>query len=67
MFRMFGTTGRTPTTQSKIKKDESRLMAALLHYICVLKMGNPQSTGSSGGDGELICRRPHKRRQSRSF
>ena len=30
------------------------------------KMGNPQSTGSSGGDGELICRRPHKRRQSRS-
>jgi len=29
-------------------------------------MGNPQSTGSSGGDGELICRRPHKRRQSRS-
>ena len=31
-----------------------------------IKMGNPQSTGSSGGDGELICRRPHKRRQSRS-
>ena len=24
-------------------------------------MGNPQSTGSPGGDGELICRRPHKR------
>ncbi len=30
-------------------------------------MGYPQSTGSSGGDGELICRRPHKRRQSGSY
>ena len=26
-----------------------------------IKMGNPQSTGSPGGVGELICRRPHKR------